>query len=213
LAHGQQQAPVSAANDSLTTTGEEPAQTTNTAGPTSMQADTSRVAHARHRSEDRLMYYLSLGIGSSYNYLPDSFRNNYSPSFGLQFGGGVAKYNLRLGVSASFNFFLNNGATTLFPNDLNTMTLFGEIKYIPVGKTVRPYLVGCAGLFREWIVNTGYKENVLGYGGGAGVELTIDKVKHLFIEGRYIQGQTRERTEQKANTELIPVRIGVVWTF
>ncbi|HEX5132104.1 MAG TPA: outer membrane beta-barrel protein [Candidatus Krumholzibacteria bacterium] len=212
LAYGQQQTPVSAADDSLTTTGEEVKQTTNTAGPTSMQPDSVAATRKVRRGADKMMYYFSLGIGGAYNYLPDSFNESYSPSFGLRLGGGVSRYNLRLGVIASYNFFLSTGPTTIYPNDLNILTLFAEVKYIPVGKTVRPYVVVCGGLYRQWIVNEDYMENVLGYGGGAGIELMIDKTKRLYIEGRYVQGQTRE-TERKANTEIIPFGIGVAWVF
>jgi hypothetical protein len=214
LAYGQTQAPVSAANDSLTTTGEEVAPAPgNDTGPTSMTADTTQATRTVRRGEDGLKYYISLGIGGAINYLPDSFKDGYDPSFGLRVGGGVTRYNLRLGVVASYNFFLSTGPTTLFPDDLNILTVFGEIKYVPVGTTVRPYIVGCAGLFREWIVNTGYTENVLGYGGGAGVELAIDNNRNLYLEARYIQGQTRERTEEARNTELIPFAFGVIWGF
>ncbi|MDH4037687.1 MAG: porin family protein [Candidatus Krumholzibacteria bacterium] len=212
LAYGQQQTPVSAANDSLTTTGEEVAPTTGGAGPTEMTADTTGTIRRVRRADDRLMYYMSMGVGSSINYLPESFKDSYDPAFGIRIGGGVTRYNLRLGISISYNFFFSNGPTTLYPDDLNILTVFGELKYVPVGKTIRPYLLACGGYYRQWIVNTEYTENVLGYGGGAGIELVIDKVRHLYIEGRYVQGQTRE-TEQQANTESIPMALGVVWVF
>jgi hypothetical protein len=70
----------------------------------------------------------------------------------------------------------------------------------------------CGGYFRQWIVNLDYTENVLGYGGGAGVEMGIDKTRRLFLDVRYIEGQTRE-TQDQANTEIIPVRLGVTWEF
>lgn len=210
LAWGQQQTPVSAANDSLTTTGEEVTPTTGAEGPTEMHGDTTAVVRTR-RGQDHLMYYMSLGLGSAINYLPDSFADNYDPSFGLRVGGGVTRYNVRLGIDISYTFFLSNGATTLYPDDLSILTIFGDIKYIPVGKTVRPYILVCGGYYRQWIVDK-VTENVLGYGGGAGVEFEIDKTRHLFVEGRYVQGQTRE-TEKRANTEVIPFTLGVVWVF
>lgn len=211
LAFGQQQTPVSAANDTLTTTGEEAAPTTDAAGPTEMQADTTAALRSR-RGQESMMYYMSVGVGSAINYLPDQFKNNYDPSFGLRFGGGVTRYNLRVGVDFSYSFFMSNEATTLYPNDLSILTVFGEVKYVPTGKAIRPYIIACGGYFRQWIVNADYAENVLGYGGGAGLELEIGKGRHMFVEGRHIQGRTRE-TERKANTELIPFTLGVVWTF
>jgi hypothetical protein len=206
-----QQQPVSAAGDTLKTTGDEVPPASSSGGPMSMQVD-STATTVHHRVTNRLMYYASLGVGSAYNYLPQSFRDSYSPSFGIAVAGGVAKNNVRIGVSASFNFFFSNGPTTLYPNDLNILTIFAELKYIPLGGTARPYLLACGGYYRQWIVNENYLENVLGYGGGAGVELAIDKTRHLFVEGRYIQGQTRQ-TEKKANTELIPFRLGLTWVF
>jgi hypothetical protein len=211
LAFGQQQTPVSAANDSLSTTGEEVAPTTDAAGPTGMQADSTVVVRRRH-GQERMTYYMSIGVGSAFNYLPESFKNSFDPSFGLRVGGGVARSNLRLGINLSYNFFLSNGPTTIYPNDLSILTVFGELKYIPLSKSIRPYLLACGGLYRQWIVNADYAENVLGYGAGVGLEFEIGKYRQIFIEGRYIQGQTRE-TEQKANTEVIPFALGVIWMF
>jgi hypothetical protein len=211
LAHAQQATPVSAAGDSLSATGEEVKPTTGGAGPTEMTADTTVVRRV-HSSKDRMMYYMSLGIGSSINYLPDEFKDNYDPAFGIRVGTGISRHSLRLGVNFSYNFFLSNGPTTLYPDDLNILTIFAELKYVPGTKTVRPYIMASGGYYRQWIVNAEYTENVLGYGAGAGIELTIDKVRHLFLEGRYIQGQTRE-TQNKANTESIPLTLGVVWVF
>jgi hypothetical protein len=61
-------------------------------------------------------------------------------------------------------------------------------------------------------VDLDYTENVLGYGGGAGVEVELDRVKRLFLDVRYVQGQTRE-TASKSNTETLPIRLGVTWEF
>jgi hypothetical protein len=211
LAFGQQATPVSAADDSLTTSGEEPVQTTGGDGPTAMQADTTTIRHVRH-GRDTLKYYMSIGIGSSVNYQPDQFKDNFDPSFGIRIGGGYTRKDLRLGISMSYNFFLSNGPTTIYPDDLNILSIFGELKFIPVGTTVRPYILACGGYWRQWIVNTNYLENVLGYGGGAGIELAVGKGRQLFLEGRYVQGQTRE-SEMKANTVMIPFTIGVIWMF
>ena len=212
LAFGQQQTPVSAANDSLSTSGEEVAPTQDAEGPTGMHADTTAVVRRVRRGDDRMMYYMSLGVGSAINYLPESFKDGFDPSFGIRVGGGIARHNLRLGVNLSYNFFLSNGPTTVYPNDLSIFTVFGELKFIPLASSIRPYILACGGLYSQWIVNADYTENVLGYGAGAGLEFEIGKFRQIFIEGRYIQGQTRE-TEQNANTEVIPFALGVIWMF
>jgi len=203
-----QERPVDAANDSLTTTGGEVAPTTSGNGPTAMESEPV-TTHTR-TFEKTTYYYLSLGLGSAYNYLPDAFRDGYSPSFGAAVAGGVGWKDLRFGVSFSFSFFLSQAATTLYPDDLNCGTAFLEVKYGPTKSQARPYILACGGYYRQWIVNAHYTETVLGYGGGAGVDIEIDKVRHLFIEGRYIEGETRE-TEKQANTVLIPFHIGVSW--
>jgi hypothetical protein len=150
----------------------------------------------------------SLGIGSAVNYQPDSFADNYDPSFGVLLSGGVRRGPFTLAASFDYNFFFASGTT---PNDLNVLTVFADFKYSPLSGAARPYLLVCGGLYRTWIVDEDYTEVVLGYGGGAGVELKVGETRRLFLEGRYIQGQTRERTEEKANTEVIPVRFGLTW--
>jgi hypothetical protein len=65
------------------------------------------------------------------------------------------------------------------------------------------------------LVETGdlfYDENVLGYGVGGGIEVELDKVRRLFLEGRYIEGQTRE-TQERANMVILPFRLGLTWEF
>lgn len=212
LALAQQQTPVSAANDSLSTSGEEVAPTTGGDGPQSMSPDTTAATHRVRSGQRATAYYISLGIGSAINYLPDSFKDSYDPSFGLRLGGGVSRSSLQLGVTFSYNFFFSNAPTNLFPDDLNILTIFGDLKFVPVGNTVKPYLLLCGGYYRQWIVNAGQEENVLGYGAGFGVDLELDRSRHLYLEGRYVQGQTRE-TEDNANTELIPFALGVTWFF
>ena len=118
--------------------------------------------------------------------------------------------NITKSDSNSGKFFFANGTT---PNDLNILTLFADVRYVPLTTSVRPYVLVCGGLYRTWIVDENYTENVLGYGAGVGVELEIGKTRMLFVEGRYVQGQTRERTELKSNTEVIPFRIGITWVF
>lgn len=212
-----QEPPVSAANDSLTTTGEEAAPGEAVAPgagaetPQSAAADTTVVR--KRRMEKSTRYYFNLGVGSAINYLPDSFKDSYDPAFGLRIGGGVARDMFQLGVTISYNFFFSNAPTELFPDDLNILTIFGDLKVVPVGKSIKPYLLVCGGYYRQWIVDTGMEENVLGYGAGVGVDLELDRTRHLYIEGRYVQGQTRETTEDGANTEMIPFTLGVAWVF
>jgi len=91
------------------------------------------------------------------------------------------------------------------------LMLFVDLKYFPFSSAARPYVLACGGLYRTWIVDEDYTEMVLGYGGGAGIEVEIGETRRLFLEGRYIQGQTRERTEERANTEVIPFRFGMTW--
>jgi len=205
-----QQPPRAAANDSLKTTGEEAVPAAPGGGPMEMQSDTSAVQ--RRTFQKKTSYYVSLGLGSAYNYLPDSFRSGYDPSFGLALAGGIAWNDLRAGVSFSYNFFFSTGPTTLYPDDLNVGTAFLELRYEPTKSTARPYILACGGYYRQWIINAHYAELVLGYGAGAGVDIEIDRIRHLFVEGRYIQGRTRE-TEKQANTILIPFRLGVSWVF
>jgi hypothetical protein len=114
----------------------------------------------------------------------------------------------------NYNFFLAKGSDsqTAIPNDLNIFTIFGELSWSPLNSTARPYIVACGGYFRQWVVNLDYTENVMGYGVGGGLEMKIDKVKRLFLDARYIEGQTR-KTENQANTVFIPVRLGVTWEF
>jgi hypothetical protein len=156
----------------------------------------------------------SLGLGSAMNSKPDEFNSNFSPSFGGILGLGVRQYGVEAAVSFNYNFFLANGTV---PNDLNDFMIFLDLKYIPTKSKARPYILVCGGYFRQWIVNLDYTENVVGYGGGAGLEMELDKTRRLFLEGRYIEGQTRE-VEPKvnsdmSNTVIIPFRLGVTWEF
>jgi len=212
-AHAQQSPPAPAPSD--TTTGDSPqapaAPTSTTATPAAAAPDTTGAgakARRAHVTEGQITYFVSLGLGSAINYNPDSFADNYSPSMGTVLSVGGRRYGVTVAVTFDYNFFFANGTT---PDDLNILTIFADLRYAPVHSTARPYLIVCGGYYRQWIVDTGYTENVLGYGGGAGVELELDKARRIFLEGRYIQGQTRELDETKANTEVIPFRLGVTW--
>jgi hypothetical protein len=168
-----------------------------------------------HRGEAHpRTFAFSLGLGSADNYKPDAFSNNFNPSFGGMLAFGMRKYGVMVGVNMNYNFFLAKGSDsqTAIPNDLNIFTIFGELSWSPLNSTARPYIVACGGYFRQWVVNLDYTENVMGYGVGGGLEMKIDKVKRLFLDARYIEGQTR-KTENQANTVFIPVRLGVTWEF
>ncbi len=207
-----------------------PGATTTTAPkPAAAPADTMTAAARIRRAQSKQMtYVLSLGLGTSFNREPEAFTEEYSPAFGLYLDGGVRRWELELTLSFDFNFFFTNRQA---PDDMNVMNLFLNLKYRPLKTTARPYVLACGGWWRSWIVdplsptdfpetveyevqggdNT-YEENVLGYGVGGGVEVEIDKLRRIFLEARYVQGQTRE-TQQHQNMVIIPVRLGLTWEF
>ena len=211
------QPPVSAADDTLKTTGEE-----KPAAPAAATTDTVTAgARARrvHATGRTIHPVFSLGLGSAVNYQPDSFADNYDPSFGVLLSGGARRGPFILAASFDYNFFFASGTT---PDDLNVLMVFADFKYSPLSGSARPYLLVCGGLYRTWIVDEDYTETVLGYGGGAGVEVKIGETRRLFLEGRYVQGQTRERVDLSQeptdkerghgpNTEVIPFRFGLTW--
>jgi len=178
----------------------------------------SNAARARRMrmSERRqeLTYEFKLGLGSSHNYKSEDFHEHFSPSFGGMMSFDVRKYGASAGINLNYNFFLADGTV---PNDLNIFTIFAELGYSPLKSKARPYVLVCGGYYRQWIVDLDYTENVLGYGAGAGMEMDIGKTRRLFLEGRYIEGQTREVqtnvNADKSNTVTIPVRLGVSWVF
>ncbi len=193
-------------------------------------ADTMTAAQRIRRAQSsKMTYVMSLGLGTTVNSAPDAFTEEYNPTFGMYIDGGVRRWELELTLSFDYSFFFTDLEA---PDDMNVMNLFLNLKYRPLKTTARPYVLGCAGWFRSWIVDeldpdnppetvalevqTGndnfYEENVLGYGVGGGVEIEIDKVRRIWLEARYIEGQTR-LTEDKANMVIIPVRLGLTWEF
>jgi hypothetical protein len=194
-----------ASGDTLKTAPKtEPAQ----AAPDTMTA-AAKARRVHMTTEAPRSYALSLAIGSAVSQQPDDFKNNFSPSMGLMLAFDVRQYGFTAGINFNYNFFLAAGTV---PNDLNILTVFGELKYNPTKSKARPYLVVCGGYFRSWIVNLDYTEGVLGYGGGGGVELEIGRTRSIFLDARYIEGQTR-KTQDESNTVLIPIRLGVTWGF
>lgn len=190
-------------------------------------ADTMTAAQRIRKAQaSKMNYVFSLGLGSSVNNAPEAFTSEFDPSFGIYVDGGVRRWELELTLSFDYNFFFTNLQP---PDDLNILNLFLNLKYRPLKTTARPYVLGCAGLFRSWIVDNldptnmpetvanvadggdyTYSENVLGYGVGGGVEIEIDKVRRIFFEGRYIEGQTRQ-TQNKENMVIVPFRLGLTW--
>lgn len=159
-------------------------------------------------SEDSgIAYSITFAVGSAQSQEPDNFRKGFDPSFGTLLGVGATKSMFELSVSFDYNFFLS---ATNDPYDVNVFMTFLNLKISPLKTTARPYLIAGAGLYSTWIVDLDLDENVGGFHAGAGLEFVIDKVRHLFLEGRYVQGQTR-KTEEKANTEIITGRLGVSW--
>ena len=200
--------PTDASGDTLATPAAEPKVTPAETIPDSVSAG-ARTRRMKASAANPRTYMISLGLGSGLNYKPDSFHDNFSPSLGAMLFVGARQYDFTVGVNFGYNFYLANGTT---PNDLNVLTIFADVRYSPTHSKMRPYLAVCGGLFRQWIVDLDYTESVLGYGGGAGVDMEIGRTRALFFDVRYIQGQTRE-TENQANTEIIPMRLGVTWAF
>lgn len=166
-----------------------------------------------HAADRGILYSASIGIGAGIPTQPETFRDNWDPSFGLLVDVGAAKSIVELSVSLDYNFFLSNSTE---PVDANVLALFANVKIKPVSKTsVRPYILLGGGYFRYWIVDLDVSDNSLGYGGGAGVELEINDEQRLFIEAKNIFGRTRssEINEKKANTEYIPLRLGITFVF
>lgn len=209
--------PADASGDSLKTDalaappGAAPATATT---DTAATAATARTRRMRTQDEKARTYIFSLGLGSGVEYKPDVLVDNYSPAFGGTMVFGVRQYGITLAANFGYNFFLAEGTT---PNDLSILTMFLDVRYSPLHSAARPYLVVCGGYWKQWVVDLDYNDNVLGFGGGAGVELEIDRTKRLFFDVRYIQGQTREYQEginvDASNTEIIPARLGVTWEF
>lgn len=204
--------PADASGDTLST-AMPPAQTAPTAAsdPTTTPETLRELRESR---ESKYSYLISLGIGGGPNLAPDDFKDNYSPGFGGVLGFGVRRDRFTSAVTFGYNFFLANNTSPehLNPDDLNVFTIFGDLRFAILTSSVRPYLVVCGGYYRQWIVDADYAENVLGYGGGLGLEVDIGTSRKLFVDSRYIQGRTRE-TPEAANTELLPTRLGVSWVF
>ncbi|HET6350446.1 MAG TPA: hypothetical protein VFH88_15320 [Candidatus Krumholzibacteria bacterium] len=202
--------PAEASGDTLKTTGETKAAPAEPAAPAATDSISAgaRARRVHMRNQNPRSFVISLGLGSGVEYRPLYFKDNFKPAFGGVLGVGVRQYGFTAGVRAGFNMYFANGVV---PNDLNIFTVFADLSYSPFHSTATPYLVVCGGYYRQWIVNLNYTENVLGYGGGAGVEIKIDKVRRLFIDGRFIQGRTREFEPTQANTETFPIRFGITW--
>jgi hypothetical protein len=206
--------PTDAAGDTVSTSPAAPAAPA-AAAPKAAQ-DTTAAAGARarrmQRSENERTFIIYLGIGSGLEYKPDVMADNYSPLLGGTLGFGVRQYGITLAANFGYNFFLANGTV---PNDLNILTMFVDVRYTPFHTKARPYVVACGGYWRQWVVDLDYTDSVLGFGGGVGVDVEVDRTKRLFVDVRYLQGQTRELqpgiNEDQANTEIIPMRLGLLW--
>lgn len=199
--------PTDAAGDTMQTNAPQqtaPSAAVDTTGNAAANAARERRMRA---NENQRSYIIQLGIGSGIELGPEEIKDNFSPLFGAMLAFGARQYGFTAAVNMGFNFFLAEGTV---PNDLNILTIFADIRYSPTRSKARPYLVVCGGYWRQWIVDLDYTENVLGFGGGAGLEIEIDRVKRLFFDVRYIEGQTRG-TELEENTELLPMRLGVTW--
>jgi hypothetical protein len=207
--------PTDAANDTLKTKAEPK----KAPAPATAAADTMSAAAKARRGHittagSKRSIILSLGLGSAMNKKPDELHDNFNPSGGGILVIGARQKGIQAALSLNYNFFM---AKSTVPNDLNVFMAFLDLTYFPTKSTARPYILVCGGYYRQWIVNLDYTENVLGYGGGAGVEIALDKTRRLFLEGRYVQGRTRQ-IEPKVNSDMsnstiIPLRLGVTWEF
>jgi hypothetical protein len=204
--------PTDASGDTLRT--KQPAKAQTTEAEDTASAVSARARRMRSADQGRMKYIISLGLGTGIEYKPDVLADNYSPLLGGTVVFGVRQHGVTVAANLGYNFFLANSVE---PNDLNILTAFLDLRYSPTHTKARPYILVCGGFWRQWVVDLDYTESVLGYGGGAGVEVEIDRVKRLFLDVRYLQGQTRQLEPRinvdASNTEIIPVRLGVTWEF
>jgi hypothetical protein len=226
----QEQKPVSASGDTLKAGEEQPAaQPTAPAQTQAAPADTmTAAARIKKAQGGEMMYSLSLGLGTALPQDPPAFPDEYDASFNFLFDFGVRRWNFDASLSFDYNFFFT---TLQEPDDMNILMIFLNLKYLFLKSGARPYAVVCGGYFRSWIVDdldpnnppqtvayevqggdNQYTENVLGYGGGGGVEIEIDRVRRIFFDVRYIEGQTRQ-TQNHANMVITPARLGLTWVF
>jgi len=203
--------PTDASGDTLTTSSPA-AETPAAASDTTRTPETLR--ERRMAGKPEYSFLISLGIGGGVNLAPDDFKDNYNPSLGGALSFGVRRARFTAAATFGYNFFLaqNSSPEQLNPDDMSILTIFGDLRYSILTSSFRPYVLVCGGYYRQWVVDTNYTENVLGYGGGGGLEMSMGPTRNLFIDARYIQGQTR-KTLEAANTEIIPIRLGISWVF
>lgn len=177
----------------------------------------SAVLAQDEKDDGAIVYSASFGLGTTLPFNPDEFDSNWDPSLGVALEVGAARGILEVAADFDYSFFLANGRE---PVDANALAMFLQLKIKPLDTTARPYVFVGGGYFRFWIVNQDLYENVLGFGGGAGVEIEIDDSRRIYVEGRTIQGRTRiDRVTpdlpsfRKANVELISMRAGVTFVF
>lgn len=175
----------------------------------------STIAVAQGSTDDEaIQINASFGLGTSFPFNPDEFEADWDPSFGFMIDVGASGLHeslkmVEVGVNLDYSFFL---ADQPEPLDVNIFTAFLQIKIKPLDTTARPYIFAGAGFFRYWVVDSDFYDNAIGFGGGAGVEIEIDEGRRIFVEGKNVHGRTRE-TVRRANTEIIPVRAGITFSF
>lgn len=181
-----------------------------------MPAETMATDDMAADDANAIRYNLSVALGSTLPFNPDEFSDNWDPSIGFMIDVGAARNYLELSLNLDYSFFLSN---TIDPHDINILTTFVHLKIKPLDTTARPYVFVGGGFYRFWIVDLDVYENVLGFGGGAGVEIEVDEGRYVFIEGKSVQGQTRVGETagipnlRKANVETIPIRFGITFAF
>jgi hypothetical protein len=177
----------------------------------SVMASSISLAQGRN-DENAIKYSVSLGLGTSVPYNPDEFQDNWNPSIGLMLDVAAAKSVLELAANIDYSFFIADSRT---PDDINVTAFFLNLKIKPLKSTARPYIFAGAGIYRAWIVDLDVYETVIGFGGGAGVEIEVDKKRRVFIEGKSLHGRTRDSrlVSRRANMEIIPIRMGITFVF
>jgi len=160
-------------------------------------------------------YTFKLGVGSGFPIAPDGFKDDWNPAFGLGFAVGAQKEMVEVAADFNFDFFVEDAGVELLPDDINVLTIFLTVKIKPIETRARPYIMGGGGYYRFWSVSPDIYENMLGYTGGAGLEVELNKKQQLFLEGRYLVGRLRLRElgNEIANIETISARLGISWIF
>ncbi len=79
----------------------------------------------------------------------------------------------------------------------------GSLSYaFQTSGSVKPYIIGSAGVFNPKVA--GFSETKFTFGGGAGIKLKAGSDANVFLEGRYLSVNT-----SGSNLNFIPITLGV----